>query len=85
MDGLGGELRRLGVSASGMNRQMALAEERERKAYEEPKVPVIARKVKVTTNEEQERELRDNLAVIAEAYRNKIISEEKARALVACL
>lgn len=85
MQGLGGELRRLGIAASGMNRQMAKAEEKARQDYAEPTVPVIARKVKVTVNERQEQELRENLAVIATAYRNGIISEEKARALVACL
>ena len=85
MEGLRGELRRLGIATGQENRSMAVAEEKARDDYQEPRVPVIARKVVVTTTKAQEDRLRSNLAIIAEAFRNGIISEDKARELVSNL
>jgi len=85
MQGLGGELRRLGIASGQANRSMAIAEELGRKDYDKPKVPVIASKTVVTTTEKAARELQENLGVIATAYRNGFIDEKKAARLVSML
>jgi hypothetical protein len=85
MVGLGSELRRLGYAQGRASSEMAKAIRDERKVVKAPKAKPIARKVVVTTTAAEEKALRDNLAIIAEAFRNGIISEAKARSLVARL
>lgn len=82
MEGLRGELRRLGFATSRVNGGMAKAA---RKEYSEPVKAgqgVVVRRTVVCLRPVNEAVVREQLAVIATAFRNGLISEEKARALV---
>lgn len=80
MDGMGQELRRLGLQASRVNGEMAKAIRDDRKV-EAVAAPVVSRTV-VCRDTAEEKRLQERLAVIATAYRNGLIDEAKATAMV---
>ena len=85
MQGLNGELRRLGIASSQANRQMAKAEERARHATPEAKEkPIAVARRNCLTTAEEKAFTRDAETIVT-AFRNGLISEEKAAFLMARL
>lgn len=80
MDGLRGELRRLGMATTGANRMMSKAD---RDEYTRPAPAPIASVTVITHGGyEDERKVQSALGMIATAYRKGAITEEQAKALV---
>ena len=83
MQGLGGELRRLGIAQGQANRAMAKAIDKARETVEAPKEKPIATARRVTMTTAEEKAFVANAQTIVTAYKNGLIDEAKAAYLMA--